>query len=196
MMKTVWTTLLACIAYATIRYNGFKGVAWSEWPVYTLNKSLALASLLLMMIYVIQRQRGVARASRAILIPAWLLMLAHVGLSVFLLSPAYYGKYFIGAKLTWQAGWSMLLGVLATVFFHRNVRFCELTENARLVRITGLIGCASGVHAGLLGYPGWFTPQHWPGYMVPITLISFVAGAIALIVSFRKPRATQDASRD
>jgi len=39
-----------------------------------------------------------------------------------------------------------------------------------------------GVHAAVLGFGGWFQPGTWPGYMVPITLISFLLGVVALIL--------------
>jgi hypothetical protein len=36
----------------------------------------------------------------------------------------------------------------------------------------------------MLGYAGWFQPATWPGHMIPITLISFVAGTVALAAAF------------
>jgi len=37
-------------------------------------------------------------------------------------------------------------------------------------------------------YAGWFQPTTWPGYMVPITLLSFAAGSAALAASLRRRR--------
>ena len=34
--------------YATVRYNVFKGVPWSDWPGYIADKALAVAGLLLL----------------------------------------------------------------------------------------------------------------------------------------------------
>jgi hypothetical protein len=184
-MKTVLTVLAACGGYATLRYNVFKAVAWSEWPVYVFNKVCALSALVLLMIYALRRRRGPAVGGTDLLVPAWLLMLTHVGLSLAILAPAYYAKYFQADKLTWQAGWSMLLGVVAAVAFHKCTRACELMQATGLLKNVGGIAFVSGLHAALLGYAGWFDPGAWPGRMVPITLLSFAAGSVALWAALR-----------
>jgi hypothetical protein len=179
-MKTVLTTIIACALYATLRYNVFKGVAWSEWPIYTLNKVFGLSALLLLMIYAIQRRRGQDQAKGSLLSSAWILMLIHSGLSLAILKPAYFVKYFQADKLTWQGGFSMLFGVLAAVGVHKYCRFCEQCSPASLAVKMGGLAFLTGVHAALLGYAGWFQPATWPGHFLPITLISFVAGSVAL----------------
>jgi hypothetical protein len=183
-MKTTLIVLLTTSLYATFRYNVFKGVAWSEWPVYILNKVFALSALLLLMIYALRCRRGAAEVSARLLPVAWILMLLHVGISLAILNPAYYVKYFQGAKLTWQAGWSTMLGVVAAVGLHKFCRACELNNNIALPAKMGSLAFVSGLHAALLGYAGWFQPATWPGHMIPITLISFVAGSVALGAAF------------
>lgn len=176
--KTFWAVTVLCAVYATVRYNVFKGVSWSEWPVYVLNKVFALSSLLLLLLCVLKGRRRPEEGRPALLTAAWWLMLMHVGVSLAILTSAYYPKYYQGDKLTWQAGWSMLLGVVAAVLLHLNSRPCE--RGASLLLKLGIFAFLSGVHAMLLGYAGWFTPATWPGHMIPITLISFAAGALAL----------------
>ena len=183
-MKPVTRTTLIVLSitalYATLRYNVFKGVAWSEWPVYVLNKVFALSALLLLMISAIQRRRSASEAPTGLLPVAWTLMLLHAGVSLAILNPAYYAKYFQAEKLTWQAGWSMMLGVVAAVGLHKFCRACELNNPVALLAKVGPLAFISGVHAALLGYAGWFQPSTWPGHLVPITLISFGAGSVAL----------------
>ena len=43
-----WVLLIwgACLAYAVLRYNVFKGVEWMHLPLYIINKSVALAGIL------------------------------------------------------------------------------------------------------------------------------------------------------
>jgi hypothetical protein len=53
-MKTTVTVLSVTALCATLRYNMFKGVAWSEWPVYGLNTVFALSALLFLTRYAIQ----------------------------------------------------------------------------------------------------------------------------------------------
>ena len=100
-MKTISTVLAATALYATFRYNVFKGVAWSEWPVYILNKVFALSALLLLMIYAIQSRRSWHEAAGRLLPVARILMLMHAGLSLAILTPAYHVKYSQADKLTW-----------------------------------------------------------------------------------------------
>lgn len=179
-MKTILTILLSTTIYATLRYNVFKGVAWSEWPVYVLNKVFALSALLLLMMYALQCRRRQSQAAGRLLPTAWLLMLLHVGLSLVILTPAYYAKYFQVGKLTWQGAWSMMLGVVAAAGLHQCCRACGLNNTQGLLTKVGVLAFGSGVHAMLLGCAGWFQPATWPGHMIPITLISFTAGLVAL----------------
>jgi branched-subunit amino acid transport protein AzlD len=183
-MKTILTVLVTTALYATLRYNVFKGVAWSEWPVYVLNKVFALSALLLLMIYALRRRRSAAEPAGRLLPAAWTLMLLHAGISLVILNPAYYAKYFQIEKLTWQAGWSMMLGVVAAVGLHKFCRACELSNAVSFLAKVGILAFLSGLHAALLGYAGWFQPATWPGHMIPITLISFVAGSVALGAAF------------
>jgi hypothetical protein len=182
-MKTILTVLITTVIYVTLRYNVFKGVAWTEWPVYVLNKAFALSALLLLMIYAIRRRRTQDETPARLLPVAWTLLLLHVGLSLAILNPAYYAKCFQAEKLTWQAGWSMMLGVLAAVGLHKYCRACELINPVSLLAKVGILAFLSGSHAMLLGYAGWFQPSTWPGHLLPVTLIAFVAGSVALIAA-------------
>lgn len=176
-MKAVPVVLSLCAAYATVRYNVFAGVSWSEWPVFVLNKACALSSVSLLSLSVVRARLGSPQPSE-LLPPASLLMLVHLGLSLALLSPAYFAKFFVDGRLTATAGWSVLAGAVAAAFLHRLTRACELSSTAS--RTVALLTFAVGLHAGLLGYRGWLLPQTWPGYLPPITLLSFLAGTVAL----------------
>lgn len=187
-MKTVLSVLAATALYATLRYNVFKGVAWSEWPVYILNKVFALSALLLLLLHILRRRSGTDDAAPRLLSAAWICMVLHAGLSLAMLRPAYYVKYFLADKLTWQAGWSVLLGFLAAVGLYKYARDCAFTNPPPGMLFTlGVLAFVSGLHAALLGYAGWFQPATWPGHMIPITLLAFVAGSAALVAAWFKP---------
>ena len=51
----------------------------------------------------------------------------------------------------------------------------------------GLVAFGAGAHAALYGYSSWLTPSSWPGYLPPITLVSFAAGIIGVLVALRGP---------
>lgn len=181
-MRMTGVIVAAATCYATLRYNVFKGVAWEEWPVYVVNKVFALSALILLVRCVVQqRRRGTVDAS--LLTVAGGLMLTHVALSLAILDPAYYSKYFTGNKLTCQAGWSMLIGVVAALGIIVYSRACANRRAPSWIWMIAVLAFLSGIHAALLGYRGWFTPEAWPGYMVPITLISFAVGAIGIVVA-------------
>ena len=193
--SAVWVITAASLAYATLRYNVFKGVAWADWPVFILNKGLALASLLLLAAWILGHRRSTDASEPALLAAASRLMLAHIGLSLAALSPVYFPAFFADGRLTWQAGTALAIGVAAAVALpvvsrpgraHRPgfaasassrcglpcgvVRvsswFTPAAHRSRL-RGLGLIAFAAGCHAALFGYSSWFTPAAWPGSCRP-----------------------------
>jgi hypothetical protein len=46
-----------------------------------------------------------------------------------------------------------------------------------------LTGFLAGLHAALPALDSWVHPNLWPGYLPPMTLLSFLLGAFASIVS-------------
>ena len=113
-MRITGIIIAAVTCYATLRYNVFKGVVWGEWALYVVNKICALSALLLLFRCILQqRRRGTIEGS--LLTIAAGLMLIHVTLSLAIMDAAYFPKYFTGTKLTSQAGWSFLIGAIATL---------------------------------------------------------------------------------
>lgn len=166
------------MAYATLRYNVFKGVPWSDWPVYVVNKVLALSSLLLLLLWAVRVRRRTGVSQADLLSVAGRFVLAHAGLSLAILSPGYFPSFFLATKLTWQAGLSVLVGVMAAT----GLRFSSRPDASRRRATTtlGVVAFMAGLHAALFGYASWSAPGSWPGFMVPITLIAFVSGVVAL----------------
>ncbi|KKO17939.1 MAG: hypothetical protein BROFUL_03390 [Candidatus Brocadia fulgida] len=64
-MRYVTTLVfLAAAAYATLRYNVFKGVPWSDWSTYVMNKAVALSALAFMALEVFRSRRYLIKGSR------------------------------------------------------------------------------------------------------------------------------------
>lgn len=168
----------AALGYATLRYNVFKGVPWADWPAYTVNKALAVASLLMIAATVIRLRRP-GKPTSVLMATAGALALAHSLLSFALLNPLYYARLFDAGKLTLAAGLSLTLGAAVMAVMElgarRSHRWSLPTQHAALA----LVACAAGVHAALPAIATWFDPATWPGGLPPLTLISFVAGVIA-----------------
>jgi hypothetical protein len=175
---------LAALAYATFRYNVFKGVPWTDWPAYTLNKALAFASLILIALTVIRISRGL-RTSK-IMLAAGALALCHSLLSFALLNPLYYPKLYEAGKLTAIAGLAMTLGAAATVALEVGARRSQGWRPSQRAAALALIAFAVGLHAALPSLSGWIAPETWPGFMPPITLLSFLCGSIAVWACMRR----------
>lgn len=182
--RTVWATTLFSLAYATVRYNVFKGVPWSDWPVYVTNKALALASLLLLLVWIVRARFGPDVSPSSLLSNARRFAVAHAGLSLAILSPAYFPTFFLGDRLNWSSGASVLIGVMAASAFHLGSR--PGVPALATVRSLGVIGLMAGIHAMLNGYGSWLAPATWPGTLPPITLISFAAGMLAIAAAMRR----------
>ena len=177
----IWGITGASIAYATLRYNVLKGVAWSDWPVFVLNKAIALSSLLLLVVWVLRARRGARAPQEALLAAAARMMLAHVGLSLVLLTPVYFPAFFAEGRLTWQAGAALLLGVAAAMGL--SVASRSGSGHGASRRALGIVAFAAGSHAALFGYASWLTPATWPAYLLPITLLSFAAGVVGIVAA-------------
>jgi hypothetical protein len=176
--------ILFGLIYATVRYSIFKGVPWSQWPVYICNKGLAMGASIGIVWILARRFRGVRCDDD---LDGWTTacMAAHTVLSLAILNPAYYTKYFDGPTFTVAAGTSWLLGTLAAGWLFLRLRRCEagLMGNAGAL---GVIGVLAGTHAALLGYASWFEPLTWHGRMPPPTLIAFALGLAALWLSLSR----------
>ncbi len=176
--SVVWTISAASLTYATLRYNVFKGVAWSDWPVFVLNKALALSSLLLLVAWLVRTRRGDGERHAGVLAAASRTMLTHIVLSVVLLTPIYFPALFTDGRLTWQAGVGVLLGVVAAAGLSAAGRPDAASRARRWT--AGVLAFAAGCHAALFGFSSWLAPASWPGYLPPITMVSFVAGVVGL----------------
>lgn len=164
------------LGYATLRYNVLKGVSWADWPAYTLNKAIAVAALLLIVVAIsrlMQRMGGIGK----LLALAGVFALMHSLLSFALFSPAYYARLFEGGKLTLLGGASMALGAAAMAAMELGARRSGKWTRAQKGKGLALIASIGGLHAALSAVPTWLEPGTWPGAMPPLTLISFVVGA-------------------
>ncbi len=173
------------LAYATLRYNIFNNIVWTDWPLYILNKAFALSSLILIGIsiyryrfnhkYSITRLIDIARLSGTL----------HIIISLTLITPTYYEKFFQNGKFTVPAAISILLGALTVVLFSASELFRKQNKSSvGKVRILAIMAFLIGLHTAFQGFQGWLTPSAWPGYLPPITLISFIIGLAALIITF------------
>jgi hypothetical protein len=186
-VKTVAGIVGVSLAYATLRYNVFKDVPWSQWPAWVTNKAAALAALLLLLAALLRAGRDGGHGR--LLAAASILAMIHITLSLALLGPAAYPGLFANGLPTMPASLSLLLGVVAAVAAPRVSRPEGPGAPPRFrPGPVAMLALVVGLHAGLLGFRGWATPGKWPGGMPPITLISFAAGLLAVILGWKRHR--------
>ncbi len=187
-----------CLAYAIVRYNVFKGVAWDHLPLYIVNKSVAFAGVILIgLAYLAGKWFGGATGTEPVRAKAKFLGLAgfsmisvHVLMAMVLLSPANYEKFFAASgKLNLTGELTFLFGVLA----YGCLLFPAITTLPYMYDALGMerwlraqhmgywtLGLACG-HTFAMGYKGWFDLSTWPGSMPPITMLGFLAALAALV---------------
>jgi hypothetical protein len=169
----------AALGYATLRYNVLKGVPWADWPSYTVNKALAVGALLLIAAAVLRLVRA-RRSTGTLLAWAGVLALVHSLLSFALFTPLYFPRLFEAGKLTFAAGLAMTLGVAVMAVMELGARRSDAWRPSLRHAALAWAAFVGGVHAALPALATWFDPGTWPGALPPLTLISFLAGALAL----------------
>lgn len=176
-----WGVAAVAVVYATLRYHVFGTVPWSDWPVFVLNKALAMTSLLACLAWVWSARRGATGRQAVLATLGARAAVAHVVCSLALLGPTYYPAFFGGDRLSWPGSVSLLVGVATMVILQTGGGGAR--EPRAVMRWMGWAAFAAGLHAACYGYPGWMTPSAWPGYLPPITLLSFAAGCAALVLA-------------
>lgn len=196
-----------CVLYATIRYNVFAGVSWSEFPLFIANKGISIgAAVLLALAYLANRLvpadahgRGSGRAlARAAGLGGAGLAAAHTLVSFAALLPRRYPSLFDQGTLN-DAGWVCLAaGTLALALFaipavYSFPRFLPALgpEHWRRAQSVGYLGLGlTALHVWSLGAHNWWDPSAWPGGLPPISLLSFIVCAapiVVKVVSLRAP---------
>lgn len=166
--------------YAVIRYMVFGDVKISNAPVYIVNKALSMSSAVFLFLSAFVLRKQNLDASKLYGLAFFQCACLHIILSLAILSPVYYPKFFEDGKMNVTGELMILFGALAAYVFFLLRRFIKETSR---VKTYTRIGCLYLIaHLIFMGIPGWFKVQSWHGYMPPISLISGVAVLMALIV--------------
>ena len=190
----------ASLAYAVVRYHLVGDVAWRHFPLFILNKATSLAAVVFVacsyLVGKVIHWHDHDRALRLVVIKfcglmGFFLAAVHAFLSLCLLTPAYYGKYFDAAgRLNLQGELAMAVGVIA-LFFLLAPALTTLpmmpkalggwrwkrSQRAGYVALSLVL-----VHLVVLGLKGWLAPKGWHGGLPPISLVAAVAALVPLLV--------------
>jgi hypothetical protein len=195
-------TLTLSIGYAILRYQIFGPIPWKDFPFYILNKGVSLSAFILLTFnfsFGPLNNIGVnvpdswLNARKSLGMSGFLLVLIHALISIMLLNPTVYGKFFEeNGTLTLLAGLSMLGGILAFVVlwgynlsFQTHLRedkvFIQFITSRKLLLIAMTLGA---VHLFFMGYKDWLNPSSWHGTLPPISLVAFVFFVSGYTVNF------------
>lgn len=191
--------LLLCLTYAAVRYIVFGEVSPDQLGLFVMNKALSLAGLVLIAMAV--GARPVAEAlprfgwlrdeRRALGMTGLGLAGVHTVLSLMLLGPGYFGKFYDAKSglMTAAAEWSMLAGAVALALLVWQARITGGGAASRHRRRLGTgVLALTLAHVTLMGWPGWWTPGSWPGAMPPITLLSAGVALIGVVLGLAPRR--------
>ena len=200
-LSVILIVSLLSIAYTILRYHIVGNTPLSQFPLYILNKGLALTGFILLGInFSIDPLNNIGTGigkkwlniRPSLGVSSFLLIFTHLFLSLILLNPANYQKFFlVNGSFTTNGGLSMLTGVIAflvlwiyTISFQTFLRedkaFIKFITSRKVILMAMVFTAA---HIFFMGYQGWLTPQNWPGGLPPITLISFIIFIIAYIIN-------------
>jgi DMSO/TMAO reductase YedYZ heme-binding membrane subunit len=186
-------------AYATLRYNIFKGIPFSEFPLYILNKSISWTGLALIVLsYLISTWKKLGKNIPALIINSkrdlgvigFAFISAHILISVINLNPMDYSKLYANDNsLNLLGQLSLLYGALSYIIlnipFINSFRNEELKKHEKWKKVQNL-GYISifGVllHLFFMGYKGWLDFSSWAGGLPPITLLASFLVLILLIL--------------
>jgi len=203
----------ACLAYAIVRYHFAGHVEWRHFPLFILNKATSLAAVFFVgasyLIGKIIRWHDHDKQLRLVVIKftglmGFFMAAVHAVMSVMLMNPAYFAKYFDGVgRMNLQGELGMATGVIA-LFFLTSPAITTLPmmpkalggrrwkRSQRLGYVALLLVV---VHLVALGYKGWLNPSGWYAGMPPISLIAVVAALIPLLVKRRLVQEKRSAQR-
>jgi len=182
--------------YAILRYHIFKGVEWSHFPLFIMNKILAFSGFIILVASLalepVYRKQGAGWfATRKFLgRTGMVLIIIHILVSFLLFRPEVYDKFFAAdGNLNALAEWSMLLGALgiaAYLIMHNTFSKPEEGNGFQKMVMSPAFGITaltlSALHVAIMGFEGWLTPREWPGGMPSITLVSVLVFVVGLIV--------------
>lgn len=204
-VKIKWLTfvLLFFIIYAILRYIVFKGVDPIHFPLYILNKVFSTAGLFFLAISYAWGKVSFLKLKDKKLNNQFVKYLGligfsmsaiHVFITLIIISPSYYPKFYVDDMMNLKGELSMLMGVfslfcftipaITTIPFMQEAVGIKKWQKGQRIGYYGLL--LALLHVVIMGFSGWFKVETWPGYLPPITLIATVIATFPLYLKIFK----------
>jgi len=197
------------LIYAIVRYHLAGDIEWRHFPLFIFNKATSLAAVVFVscsyLVGKIIHWHDHDKALRLVVIKfcglmGFFLAGIHAFLSLSLLSPAYYAKYFDEAgRLNLQGELAISVGVVA-LFFLMAPAIMTLPMMPKAVggqrwkrgqRAGYLTLILVVVHLVVLGLKGWLAPRGWHAGIPPISLVAVLVALVPLFVKRKLVRDKQ-----
>ena len=205
-MKWFFAVYGIALGYAIIRYHVAGDVEWRHLPLFILNKATSLAAVMFVaasyLIGKVIKWHDQSAHLRLVVIKfcglmGFFLAAIHAFLSLALLRPSYFGKYFDdGGRLNLQGEFAITLGVIG-LFFLMSPAITTLPMMPKAIggvrwKRSQRLGYVSlGLvlaHLVFMGLSGWLKPSGWNWSLPPISLLAAVAAAVPLLFKLRRER--------
>lgn len=188
--KVVLTVLGLSIVYAFVRYNIVRNVPFDNFPLFISNKAIALSATILIGLSFLLGP--LARFFPKVFVPH-LYLRKHLGIigfglaamhalmSLTLLNPAYYSKFYNqGGKFNLLGESSLLFGILSflifSVIFITSLPPMERHMHPQQWKVVQRLGYLAYIfvlaHVVIMGFQGWFNPDAWKFGLASISLIA------------------------
>lgn len=172
---------LFTLVYAITRYVVFGQISVANIPLFVTNKAASFSAILLF--YISTTELVKKNKKKVVQIAIMLLIILHVSISFLLMSNNYYPKFFNNDKITFLSELGLLFGVISfSMFFIIWIDYKKDLKDVfeKLISYTTILIC---LHILCIGVLNWFTPSSWPGFIPPISLLSFLFGTIGFVKS-------------
>lgn len=193
MFQNVALLFAASLTYTIFRYVIFGPETPYQIPLFLMNKAVSIVATFAFLFAAWAHWK----ADHANLV-AWgrVAMHAaglHILLSLCLLSPGYYAKFFAGERMNLVGEISMYFGALTAYAFYLINRYKAKERLCLMLSI--FAGAMLLGHLIAMGWGGWMKPWDWHGGLPPISLVTAV-GALAALLVFAKIYHTVAATHD
>lgn len=196
----VLTIFAICLVYAFIRYNIVRNVSFDNFPLFIMNKAVAMSATILIGISFLlgpltrfwpnQFISHLYLRKHLGIIGFWFAAL-HAIMSLVLLNPSNYSKFFLeSGKFNLIGESSMLFGILSFLIFTA-ISITSLPpiekhmhpDQWKLVQRMGYLAYFFVLlHVTIMGYSGWFRADSWQYGMASISLISALFVLFVLLI--------------
>lgn len=188
------------LIYAVLRYHVFGEVEWGHFPLYVFNKVVALSGFLLLICSsLLSLVNSRIKEERDMIgFGSLVLIIIHVFISLIILSPDYFLKFYNpDGKMNLTGEVSMFFGVLGLAAMWMVNRYFSLSgtlnrgsETEKQFKKLIVVAIVAGFfHTAVMGIKSWLAPSTWHGYLPPITLLAALGFLVWLFYFFRRTRA-------